>query len=244
MFDNLKTDENIAGDSDRLGGGYILESDAYNFVVDMAYMDESKGGAMSLNLSLKTQAGDLLKQTFWLTGGRAKGQNNYYIDKTTGDKHYLPGFNQANNICLLSIGKSIADVGHETKSVNVYNPELKKEAPTAKEVLTELIGAQITLGVVKQIVDKTTKNANDQYVPTGETREENEVDKAFRTKDGLTAAEIRAGATDAEFLKAWTEKNKGVTRNKAKGVAAGNASPISAASTSAAPAAGGDSLFK
>ena len=241
MFDNLKTDSNIAEDTDRLGGGYILDTDAYDFIVDMAYIDESKGGAMSLNLNLKTQKGDQLKQTLWLTGGKAKGQNNFYLDKN-GDKQYLPGFSLANNLCLLAIGKPIAEVAHETKAVNVYNPELKKEAPVPREVLMELLGAAITLGVVKQIVDKNVL-VNGTYVPSGETREENDIDKTFRTKDGLTAAEIRAGATEAAFLAAWTEKNKGVTRNKAKGATSGGAPAAAAASTGVAPAAGGDSLF-
>jgi len=216
---NLTTNDKIQQQGDSLGG-FILDSDAYEFAIDMAYVDESQGGATSVNFLFKGKNGQSLRQTIYVTSGKAKGQKHTYTDKT-GNEQYLPGFSQVNNICLLAIGKELSAIPTETKTISIYDYTQKKELPQEREVMMELLGAEITLGVIKQIVDKNVKNDAGVYVASGETREENEIDKAFRTKDGLTAAEIRAESTEAAFLDKWIEKNKGVVRNKAKGAKAG-----------------------
>jgi len=218
MLENLQTDATIDGETDTLGG-FILDTDVYPMAIDMAYMDTSKGGAISLNLNCRDQNGKQVRETLWMTSGQAKGCNNFYTDQN-GKKHYLPGFNMANAIAQLSIGKEIGAVSPEKKTIKVYDFTQRKEVPMEKEVLTELIGAEITLGVVRQVVDKNVKDGNGKYVPSGETREENVIDKVFRTKDGLTSAEIRAEETEPQFMDAWVKKNKGVTRQRAKGAAA------------------------
>ena len=232
LLANLKTDSSIQEDKDVLGGGGILESNAYDLVVDLAYLDTSKGGAISFNLVLKGSNGESLKQTLWMTSGTAKGTKNYYED-SQGNKKYLPGFLQANNLCLLAVGKEISELEPEDKTIKLYDYEAKKEVPTSKQVLTELLNEPITVGVIKQTVDKNAKDSAGNYVPTGETREENEIDKMFRTSDKMTVAEIKAQADSSEFYEKWVEKNKGKTRNKAKG-AEGN-SGVPTASTGKAP---------
>lgn len=220
MFDNLKTDASIEAEKDVLGGFGILDTDAYQFAIDMAYIDTADSGAMSLNLSLKTQDGATLRQTLWMTSGKAKGCKNYYVTQN-GDKRYLPGFNQANAICLLTVGKEISDVGAEEKVIKLYDYEQKKEVPQTKQVLVELLGKEVTIGVIRQVVDKTAKADDGSYKPTGETREENEIDKIFRTSDHMTVNEIKAEETEAHFYDKWVDKNKGVTRNRAKGAKPG-----------------------
>jgi len=116
----------------------------------------------------------------------------------------------------------------EKKTIKIYDPELKKEMPKEVPVLLDLLGEDITCGVLKQVVDKTSKNASGEYVPTGETREVNEIDKFFRTSDKLTIAEIVAESTEATFYNKWVEKNKGKVVNKAKGVAGNTGSPAAA----------------
>jgi len=236
MFDNLKTDETIEEAGDSLGG-YLLDSGAYRMTIDMAYFDESAGGAASLNLVCKNDKGQQLRQTFWMTSGKAKGQNNYYIDQK-GNKQYLPGFSQANSICKLAIDKEVAIIAGEAeeKTINLYDYETKKDKPQQKRVAMELIGAEIILGVIRQIVDKNVKQADGSYKPGGETRDENEVVKAFRAKDGLTSAEIKADATEAIFLEKWKNKNTDVIVNKAKGATTDTG-------TTGAPASTTGSLF-
>jgi hypothetical protein len=221
ILKNLKTDDTISTEKDSVGGnGGPVESGLYPSTISLAYITKSGGGAMGLVLSAKTETGREVRQTLWMTSGTAKGATNFYTDKD-GAKHYLPGFNLANSLALLTVGKEISDLDTEQKVVNVYSPEAKAEVPTKVDMLTDLLGKEIILGLIKQVVDKTQKNDAGVYVPTGDTREENELDKLFRSKDRMTTAEIRAQATEAVFIETWSAKWDGHTRNKAKGAVTG-----------------------
>lgn len=220
---NLTTDSSIANEKDSIGGGSrVLESGIYTFTIQHAYIGKSTGGAISLNLNLKTEDNKELKQQLWITSGTAKGGKNYYIDKN-GDKQYLPGFVMANSLCLLALGKEISELDTEQKVISVYNTEAKAEVPTKVDMLMDLVGKDITAAVFKQIVDKTKKNeSTGAYDPTGETREENELDKFFRASDKKTTAEIRAQAEEATFVHTWEKKYAGQTRDKSKGASGAN----------------------
>lgn len=217
---NLMQEADVTTDeSDSLGGVYVVDSGTYPVVIDIAYIDKSQGGATSLNLHFKGQSNEFIKQTLWIVSGNAKGNKTYYVDKK-GGKQSLPGFNQANAICKLTLGKEIGSLDTETKVINLYNFEAKKEIPTKVEMLTDLIGQELVIGLIKQVVDKNVKNDTGQYVPSGETREENELDKVFN-KEGLTITELRAGESEATFISKWSDKWKGQVKNKAKGATAG-----------------------
>ena len=222
LLKNLTTDAAIAGERDSVGSSGPLESGVYPSVIKTAYLQKSAGGATGLVLNLKTDGGREVRQTLWMTSGTAKGGNNFYVDKD-GQKQYLPGFNLANSLALLAAGKEISECDSETKVVNVYSPEAKAEVPTKVEMVMDLLNKEIIVGLIKQVVDKTQKNDANVYVPTGETREENEIDKFFRAKDRMTTTEIRAEATEPAFYDTWDAKWTGKTRNKAKGAAAGGA---------------------
>jgi len=232
MNDMLKTDSSIEDEKDIIGGFQVLETNLYDMVIDLAYFDKSAGGAMSFNTHFSGPNGEKLRNTQYIT---SKAGKNYYMvkdrktKKETGEKRYLPGFNVANAIALLTVNTEIGDAVHETKTINLYDFDAGKEMPVQREVLTGIIGQEITLGVLKQIVDKNQKNDQGIYVPTGETREENEIDKLFRSRDGLTVTEIRAEETEPVFKDKWVAKNKGQTRNKAKaaipGAGSGGAAP-------------------
>ena len=214
----LASDSTIEQEKDSVGGNSVIESGLYNFKVAMAYVTKSAGGAMGLVLSLKNGSNREVRQTLWMTSGTAKGAKNYY--EKDGEKHFLPGFNLANSLCLLTAGKEVSAMDTETKVVNVYSPEVKSEVPTKVEVLMDLIGKEVLVGLIKQTVDKTKKNDLGVYVATGETRDENEIDKLFRAEDRMTTAEIRAQATESVFADTWESKWTGKTRDKAKGVSA------------------------
>jgi hypothetical protein len=229
LLASLKTDDSIIGEKDSVGGsGGPLESGMYNAKVSMAYLTKSSGGALGLVLTLKTVANREIRQTLWMTSGSAKGCKNYYENKD-GEKQFLPGFNLANSLCLLTVGKEVSEMDTETKMVNVYNPEAKAEVPTKVDVVMDLINQEIIVGLFKQVVDKTKKNeTTGVYEPTGETREENEIDKFFRASDRMTTAEIKAAANEAVFANTWESKHTGKTREKAKGASA-NAGVVSGA---------------
>lgn len=235
LLKNLTSDASIATEKDSVGSGGVVESGLYHSTIKLAYLIKSDGGAVGLVLNAMSQAGRELRQTLWMTSGTAKGGTNYYTD-ANGAKQYLPGFNLANSLALLTVGKEISDLDTETKVVNTYSKEAKAEVPTKVEMLVDLLGKDVIIGVIKQVVDKTQKNDAGAYVPTGETREENEFDKFFRAKDRMTTAEIRAEATEASFIETWETKWAGNTRNKAKGAggATGTAGAPKAAGASAA----------
>jgi len=214
MFENLQTDASIKEAADTLGGNGPLESGLVDFVIDLAYMDKSSGGAMNCNLTLKTQDGKTVKITEYVTSGTAKGCKNYY--ERNGERHYLPGFNTINSIALLAFGKEISALTPETKSVKVYDFKQKKEIPMDKDVLTQLLGKEISIGLLKVIEDSNVKNDSGVYVPSGFTREMNQIDKVFHAKTHLTVAEIKAEAMEASFYEKWGEKNTGITRDKSE----------------------------
>lgn len=224
MLQSLKSEEGVkvAAETDSIGGGSrIYESGLIPFTVGMAYTEKSKGGALGLFLTLVDENKKELKQTLWMTSGDTKGNKTYY---TKDDVNYpLPGFSRASELALLTTGKEISELDTEEKVVKIYNFDTKSEVPTKVQVVMELIGASIIAGVVKQTVDKNTKDAGGNYIPSGETRDENDIDKFFCAKDeylNYTPTEIKAKAEKAEFFQAWADKNTGVTRKKAKGVAA------------------------
>jgi hypothetical protein len=232
VLNNLKDldKKDIAGETDRLGGATILDSAVYDAVIKLAYLDVSKGGANSMNLLLDIDGAEV-KQTMYFTN---KAGLPYW--ERDGKKNFLPGYNQSNALCLLTAGKELAEMATEKKLLKLYDFEAKKEVPQEKEVLTDLIGESISIGLLRQTVDKNVKDATGKYVPSGETRDENEIDKLFRASDGLTVTEIRAEETVATFRQQWSEKNTGVTKMKAKGAAGGSAAGAPGAPGAAAPA--------
>jgi hypothetical protein len=211
---NLTSDSSIANEKDSVGGGGVLESGLYPATVTLAYVTKSAGGATGLVLHAKTSMGRDIRQTLWMTSGTAKGAKNYY--EKDGQKNYLPGFIAANALALLATGKEISELDTETKVVNVYSYEAKAEVPTKVDVPVDLMGKEIIIGLIKQTVDKTAKNeTTGAYEPTGETRDENEIDKFFRASDKMTTAEIRAAANEPAFYATWDSKFSGVVRIKA-----------------------------
>jgi hypothetical protein len=97
--------------------------------------------------------------------------------------------------------------------------------PVQVNMVMDLLGTQIIAGIIKQTVDKTAKDTDGIYKPTGETRDENEIDKLFRATDSLTVAEIRNGDTEAKTINVWKNKWTGKTKMKAKGAAANAGTP-------------------
>lgn len=229
FLDKLKTSKEIGNETNTLGGGGgILESGAYNTTIETAYFDTSSGGAMSLNLVFKDSSGRSLRQTIYVTSGTAKGCNNFYIDKRTGEKKYLPGFNTANSLCLLATGEEISAQEIETKTLMIYDYDAKKETPQQKEVVMTLLGQDITLGIMKVIENKREQDSSGAWVAasSGATRTLNEIDKVFRASDHMTTPEIRDEATTASFYEGWVAKNTGVSRDKS----AAKAGEVTAAS--------------
>jgi hypothetical protein len=234
LLQNLASDQSVEDETDSIGNSGPLDSGAYASTVSMAYLEKAAGGALALVLHLDTDSQRSLRTKLWVTSGDAKGNNNFYTTKA-GEKRYLPGFNIANSLCLLTVGKELSAMETEEKVIAIYNFEAKAEVPTKVPVLVALLGQELVAGVMRQTVDRNEKGDDGKYHPTGETRDENEIDKIFRARDKLTTAEIRGGLTEAFFYGTWVKKWAGVTRDKSSKTAGKAKSAGSSGSTAAKP---------
>ena len=134
-LNSLNSAPDIQDEEDYVGGSGALDSGIYPSKVTMAFLQKSDSGATALNLHLMTDTNREIRQSLWIASGNAKGNKTYYETKQ-GEKKYLPGFALADNLCLLTVGKSITDMSPEEKMVNVYSSVAGKEVPTKVEVLT------------------------------------------------------------------------------------------------------------
>jgi hypothetical protein len=233
LLKGLKKTNVESSEKDTLGGVQLRDSDIYPLTVSMAYLQKSQGGALGVFLTFKDEAGKELSQTVYVTGGDAKGNSSTYTDPQ-GNEHYLPGYLQLNGLALLSIGKGLDEIEEEEKTVSVWDSNSRAKVLKKMPVLTELIGAKIKAGVLRQMESKQVKTDNG-YVPTDESVERNEINKFFRDEDGLTVAEIEAGETEAKFMADWLAKYKGQVIDKR--VKDAKPAPAGAAKPGAAPAA-------
>ena len=223
FFDNLKIDSKAEQETNRAPVSNNMygpvDSGAYEAVIEMAYGDVSKGGAANVNFVFKLANGREYKETIYVSN--RKGET-FYTDKRTGKPADMPGFTTVKAISLLSIGEEFTDLEPEEKMVKIYDYAQRKEVPQSKPVFMSLLGEKVVLGIHKIIEDKNIKNDRGDYVPSGETREVNTINKVFRDGDHLTVPEITAGITTAEYYDAWVESNTGKVINKAKGVSEGS----------------------
>lgn len=240
---NLATPTDIKADTgDRLGGYNPLDSGLYKMKIDLAFLKPSASGAIGMNMHYSNDAGQSLREVLWVVSGDAKGNRNYYTNKN-GEKHLLPGMQIANALCTLAIGQDLSSLDTEEKVVSLYDPILGAESPTKVQMITDLLGSEVILGIKRNIVDKNVKNDAGAYVPSGETREENIVDKVFSADTGMTVAEQTGGSGEAIFIQQWEEKWKGVTSDRStKNVPAANV-PGGAVAPSGAAAQPTKSLF-
>lgn len=214
MFGNLRT-EGLEDAGDVLGGGGLLESGAYDGTVKLAFAGtSSSSSARSITVHIDV-AGREVRETFWITN---RSGENFYTDKKDPSKRRpLPGYAMVDDLCLLTTGLPLTEQPVEDKVVRLYDFEAKREVPQNVPILIDVIGKPITVGLLKQTVDKQQKDSAGNYVATGETRDENVADKFFHTESRRTVTEIREGLETAAFYPKWVEKNAGKTRNRAKG---------------------------
>lgn len=245
MFNEFTTGNDIEQEKDTLGGARVLESGLYTLRIEHAFGDVSKSGAKSLNVRFVTEDGTKIDQQFFVSSSTAKGGKNFY--EKNGKKFQLPGFALANNLCLLAAKKNLSEMVVEPKVLKLWDRDSSKELPTSKNCLVELFDKVIIAGVLKDTVDKNKDtgtvdaSGNKIYAQTGETRDQNEIDKFFRERDGFTVAEILAKEPEAKFKDEWAKKFTGITRDKTtKGAKPVAGVPGTPATGAAAPA---NSLF-
>ncbi|MFV0357758.1 MAG: hypothetical protein ACK5LG_22030 [Bacteroides thetaiotaomicron] len=240
LFNNLKTD-GLEETEDRLGGGSrVIDTDIYTGKIAMAYFGTSTKGSQFIALTFKF--GDQeYKETCYITN--QKGENFFLNKQDNTKKVPLPGFVVIDDLCQIITGKPLCEQDHEEKAVAIYDFDLKKDVATNVPVLVDLLNQEVSLGIVKSLVNK--KGPAPDYALLAETREENNIEKVFHTETKMTVPEARKGDSVGTFWDAWLDKNKGQVRNKVKEVTAPGkpGQPGSAGAANTPAAAGRPSLF-
>lgn len=216
LFSSLDTN-NVVADKDVLGGYEPLSSGIYNATIKAAYVTTSRNGAMAVNV-LADINGQEYRETLWITNREGKP---FYVSKKTGEKIFLPGYVVINDICLATLGKPLKETDAQPRTFKIYDVEAKKELPKEVPTMIELIGKQVCLAIVRETVDKTVRDASGNYVPSGETKDQNVISKVFDFTTHRTVNEIREHVAEASFYDKWLVKNEGITRNRAKGAQEG-----------------------
>lgn len=210
LFGNLKTD-GLAESEDRLGGYSPLKSDIYTGKVKMAYAGKAQSGAMSITMELEFPGGKTHRETLYVTN---RNGENFFIhkdDKKT--KVPLPGFTIVDDICLATLSKPLAEMDSEEKTVKIYDPEQKKEVPQSAQVLTELLGQEVSVAILQTLENKSEKRGN-EYVPIAAERTVSSIEKVFNTESRMTVAEARQGLDAPAFWDLWLERNKDAVRDR------------------------------
>ncbi len=239
IFSDMK-DEGLEQTQDRLGGYTPFETNAYESMIKLAYAGKSTGGAHSITLVADAD-GREYRETVYITN---KQGENFFLNKQDKTKKVpLPGFTTINDLCLMTTDKPLSEQETEEKVVNIYDYDAGKEMPKSVQVLTELLGKKVYLGITNSLVNKNEKNGAGEYVPTAETRNENTIDKVFHHPTKMTVVEAREGKKEPVFFDAWVEKNAGQVRDRTVNAGAGSSGKPNAGPPAGGSAAPKKSLF-
>lgn len=236
LFGNLKSD-GLEETQDRLGGFQPFDTDIHTGKIKVAYAGESQGGASSVTVIVEMGAKEY-RETLWVTN--KKGEN-FFLNKNDNSKKVpLPGFTVMEDICLVTTGEALADQNAEEKVVKIYDYEVKAEVPKSVQVLVDLIGKEVSLGILRQIENVNEKQGDGTYAATAKTKETNTIDKVFHTETKMTVVEARNGAEEPVFWDSWLERNKGQTRDRReiKDDQGGNSGRPGASNNTSAPQGG------
>lgn len=230
FFNNINTTD-VEDDGDVLGGFVVHDSDAYEATIKVAYTGVSGSGAKFIGFQFDMN-GKEYRENIHFTSGTEKGGEIFYVDKRSGKKKFLPGYTLVNDICLLTTGVELKVQPTEEKVLKLYSKEAKGDTNQSVNVLVDLIGKPIVLGILKSKVWKQVKQG-DEYVNTDETREENSLNKVFHHETQGTVTEYTKDMPLGEFFTAWLDKNKGQVNDKTK-----NSTPAVGAGKPTASASG------
>ena len=107
----------------------------------------------------------------------------------------------------------------------MYDKDAVAQVHKAVPMLMQLVGADITLGIIKKIETVMDKSqATGKYdIITDKERESNFIDKVFHNPSNLTTVEARNGKEEAAFYEEWLKANKGKVRDARKKGSTGTA---------------------
>ena len=209
FFDNVQVDNNAQQDEDKIGYSPI-ESGIYKATIEMANGVVSAGGARGLRLAFKLIVEGkerTLTETFWFTTKEGK---TFSIDKKTGDRRMLGGYNHAQALAVLLCNKDFMQLPMEERLIKI------KDDPEKVPVFVNLLNKQVAIAVLK-VKENARAQVNGEYTNTNEVRYTNSIEKIFDEK-GFTHKERKDGTEQPEFAKQWKERWEGKEKDNFKEV--------------------------
>lgn len=224
-------------EKDSLGGG-VVPSNIYAGKLKLVYMDQSASGAKCVNIHFETAAGQLVRQTVYISNKAGE-----YVYNKDGKSFPLPGYSQMNAFFEAVTGKGIADQDVQEKTIKIYvhKDGGGSEQNVERDVFMDCDQLACAAGILHISDEKTVANGKTdakgkpEYEGTGEFREINEFSKWFDAQ-GFTTTERAGELADPVFAQDWKKKYKdGVTIRKAKIQGANSGAVAGAPAAAAAP---------
>lgn len=236
---------------DTLGGGFtVIDTGLYPVTITAAYLTQ-KDKSVRAHFEFKLEDNRKFNASYTVLNDQ--GQHIYTNDK--GEAKYLSGFVPANAISYLALkGKNIFELATTKKTISQRNFKTNTDEPVEAEELTDLIGKEVTLGLIREAKFKRSEVSPGVWEEdTAAPQVRTVIHTVFHTGKLMTYAEaynaLRQQTTpEAKFIETWKEKWKaGEVRDFTNGAyknaenaannSMANASPAAAAQASAAVAA-------
>lgn len=216
LFKNAKVAKDVEQVEDRVGGGFEpLESGVYLAVITNAYVIESSRGSSGVHLELKIpdEKDRIITQDIYITN--TDGDTFYEKD---GKNYYLQGYQTMDAIALITTDTPILEQDSETRTVEVYNRETKTKERVKKEVLVDMLQAEINVGIIKaqRYKQVETSPGSGEYRDTDDLITYNEIDKIFDPEQGMTVNELMEEAEEAVFINQWLARWEGKVKEARK----------------------------
>lgn len=225
------------------GGGFDVLTGLYTAQITAAYIYKLDGQAGRAEFEFKLkETGQKFSQGFNVTDEKG---NHIYVDKE-GAQKFVAGFLMVDSIAYLACkGASIGSLPTRDTVVAKRNYDTKQDEQLNVQELTDLIGKEVCLGILKQAGFKRVKNAQGAWEESKtETTVRSIIHTPFHSVKHFTYAEGRAaqaaGTTvESKFYDAWkaewhdTQKVRDFTNGAYLNQAAQAATSMAAASPAA-----------
>jgi hypothetical protein len=202
-IDILKMDPKTELSGDFLAKGTNFDpvpTGVYPYIIELAYLGESSGGAVELNLHCKPadDTGCYLRTKLYVTTGKAKGRKSTMTGED-GVVRPLPSRERMEELARLCANKSADQLNTENKIIKLWDWNTRSEEPVEKPILPELMNKPVLLGLLKV---ETNQWRNGKRLK--DRKFKNEIEKVFSPK-GFTYTELENGADEPEFIHDWKE---------------------------------------
>lgn len=229
IFGKVNTDTSAVRGEDRAGSTPV-ESGAYLAKAILSYVMPNKD-PQSQTLMVRTEfefteTGRRYTDTFCVAG---RTGDTFFIDKQTGAKQNLPGFDNMTDLAAFGAGCALGDLVQEDKTIEVFDKEAGGKVNKTVTAFPEIGDNEVYLLI--QRVRKNKQKLNEKtkkYEDTAETYEVSEIVRVCDT-DGLTFNERAADKTEREFFDLWLKANEGKVYDRTnKNLAKANAASTQA----------------